>query len=82
MIIPNTLVKLNFRHRMNNHITACHYETSTDKFEDHVFKCSNENEHVAEKPYFKVYAFLTVNNENKLCYEFYLHKMGFDTMNC
>ena len=32
---------------------------------------------------FKVYAFMTVNNENKLlCYESYLHKMGFDTMNC
>ena len=26
---------------------------------------------------------MTVNNENKLiCYESYLHKMGFDTMNC
>ena len=36
-----------------------------------------------KKPYFKVYAFMTVNNGNKLlCYESYLHKMGFDTMNC
>ena len=25
---------------------------------------------------------LTVNNENKLCYESYLDEIGFDTMNC
>ena len=38
---------------------------------------------VAKELYFKVYAFMTVNNENKLlCYESYLHKMGFDTLNC
>ena len=50
---------------------------------NHVFKCINKNDHVAKEPYFKVYAFMTVNNENKLlCYESYLHKMGFDTMNC
>ena len=68
---------------MNNHITACRYGTSTDKFDNHVFKCINKNDHVAKEPYFKIYAFMTVNNENKLlCYESYLHKMGFDTMNC
>ena len=33
-------------------------------------KCSNKDKHVAKEPYFKVYAFMTVNNENKLlCYE-------------
>ena len=53
------------------------------KFDNHLFKCSNKNKPVAKKPNFKVYAFMTVNNENKLlCYESYLHKMGFDTMNC
>ena len=71
-----------YRYRMNNHITACRYGTSTDKFDNHVFKCSNKDKHVAKEPYFKVFAFMTVNNENKLpCYEYYLHKMGFDTMN-
>ena len=74
---------VNFGHRMNNHITACHYRTSTDKFHNHVFNCSNKNEHAAKELYFKVYAFMTVNNENiLLCYESYLNKMGFDTMNC
>ena len=79
----NTGKTVNFRHKMNNHITACGYGTSTDKFDNHVFKYSNKNENVAKEPYFKVYAFMTVNNENKLlCYESCLHKMGFDTMNC
>ena len=74
---------VNFRLIMNNHITACRYGTSSDKFDNHVFICSNKNEHVTKEPYFKVYAFMTVNNENKLlCYESYLHRMGFDTMNC
>ena len=74
---------VNFRQRMNNHITACRYRTSTDKFANHIFKCINKNDYVAKEPYFKVYAFMTVNNENKLlCHESYLHKMGFDTMNC
>ena len=67
---------------MNNHITACHYGTSIDKFDNHVFECSNKNQHVAKERYFKIHAFMTVNNENKfLCYECYLHKMGFHTMN-
>ena len=61
---------------LNNHITACRYRTSTDKFDSHVFKCINKNDHVAKEPYFKVYVFMTVNNENKLlCYECYFHKM-------
>ena len=74
---------VNFSYRMNNHITACRYGTSTDKFDNHVFKCITKNDHVAKEPYFKVYAFMTANNEIKLlCDESYLHKMGFDTMNC
>ena len=60
---------------MNTHLTAGRYGTFTNKFDNHVFKCSNsnKNEHVAKEPYFKVYAFITVNNENKLlCYETYI----------
>ena len=73
---------VNFRQRINNHITACRYGTSTNKFGNHLFKCSNKNEHGTKETFFKVYAFMTVNNKNKLlCYESYLHKMGFDTMN-
>ena len=53
---------------MNNHITACCYGTSTNKYDNHVFKCRDKDKHVAKKPFFKVYAFMTVNNENKLPY--------------
>ena len=35
------------------------YGTSTDKFDNHVFKCINKNDHVAKEPYFTVYAFMT-----------------------
>ena len=74
---------VNFRHRMNNHTTAYRYRTSTDKIENDVFKFSNKDKYVAKEPYFKVYPFMTGNNENKsLCHESYLHKMGFDKMNC
>ena len=39
---------------MNNHITAFRYGRSTDKFDNHVFKCSNKNQPVAKKPCFEV----------------------------
>ena len=68
---------------MNNHITACHYGTSTDKFDNYVFKFSNKDKHVAKEFCFKIYVFMTVNNKNKLlCYESCSHKMGFNTINC
>ena len=58
---------------MNNYKTASHHRTSANKFDNHVFKCSNKNKHVAKELYFKVYAFMAVNNENKLlCHESYL----------
>ena len=66
---------------MNNNITACHYRTSTEGFDNHVCKCGNENEHVAKEPYFKFYGLMTGDNKNKICYESQLHKKGFDAMN-
>ena len=70
------------RHIMNNQITVGRYGTFTGKFDNHVFKCSNENEHVAKESYFKIYTFMTDNNENKLlCYEPYSHKIRFNIMN-
>ena len=66
---------VNFRHRMNNHITACRYGTSTDTFDNHVFQCSNKNECVTKEPYFDVSAF--INNEN----EFSITKMNCYVMN-
>ena len=70
------------------HITSCCYGTPAppphphpptpplDKFDNHIFKCSNKNEHDTKEYYFKAYVFMTVNNENKLlCNESYLFKM-------
>ena len=48
-----TSKKVNFRHRMT-HLTACRYGTPPDKFDNHIFKCSNKNEHVTKESYFKV----------------------------
>ena len=68
---------------MNDDITACCYRRSTDKFEKHDFKCSNKNKYFIKEPYLKVYAFMTVINEDKLLfYGSYLYKIGCDTMNC
>ena len=70
------------RHIMNNQITVGRYGTFTGKFDNHFFKYSNENEHVAKESYFKIYTFMTDNNENKLlCYEPYSHKIRFNIMN-
>ena len=50
-------------------------------FDNHVFKCSNKK-NVAKVTYLKVHGFMTVDIENKLlCYESYLHKTRFYTMN-
>ena len=48
-----TAKTVNFRDRINNHITTCCYGTSTDKFDNHFFKCSNKNHHVVKEPYFE-----------------------------
>ena len=78
MEIPHTLEKQSILDT-----TGCRYGTSTRKSDNHVCKCSNKIKHVAKEPYFKVYAFMTANNENKsVSYESCLYKMGFDTMNC
>ena len=53
---------VNFRYSLNNHVTVCYYETSTDKFDNHVFKSSKKNERVAKETCFKVCAFMTVSN--------------------
>ena len=68
---------------MNNDITTHRYRPSNVTFDNYVIHYNNKSEHVAKELCFKVYAFISINNENKLlCYESYLHKMGFDTMNC
>ena len=49
MVIPHTVTKLQI---LDTEWTACHCVTSTNKFDNHVFKCSNENENVVNEPHF------------------------------
>ena len=69
MVIPHTLAKQYiFRPRMNNYRIACRDRTSSEKFFNHVFSSIKNIKHDDKEPYFKVYAFLIDNNENKLLY--------------
>ena len=69
----------NFRLRMNNHISSCFYGNSSDRFDNHIYKCLGENK---KEPYFKIHVMMSLNDSNKLLeYEHYLHQKGYDTMN-
>ena len=68
------------RKRMNNHISCCRLGTGTNIFDKHVHLCK-AGKNISE-PYFEIYAFMTVKNEEDLCvYERFLHNKSFDTMN-
>ena len=71
---------VDLRSRINNHISACRLGNSTDKFDNHVYKCPHGNNKL--EPYFKLMIFMEVNDTNKLVvYENYLQKQGHDTIN-
>ena len=70
----------NLRSRTNNHISSCRNGTGTNKLDNHVFKCRQGKN--LKEPYFQLYAFMTVKDENSLrFYENFLHKRGYDTLN-
>lgn len=70
----------NLRSRTNNHISSCRNGTGTNKLDNHIFKCRQGNN--KDEPYFELYAFMTVKDENSLrSYENFLHKRGYDTLN-
>ena len=72
---------VNLRDRMNNHITGCRWGNSTDKFDNHVYRCLKEQKKSSE-PYFKIFTFLEVSHPKYLIpYETYLHSKKYDTMN-
>ena len=71
----------NLRLRTNNHISSCANGTGTDIFDIHVYNCGVKDGNL-HKPYFKLYAFMEFNSEQKLIlYEKMLHKKKLDTMN-
>ena len=70
------------RDRMNNHITGCRHANTTDQFDIHVHNCAKSSKVPLSEPFFKLYAYMTLSNYNKLrTYEKKLHAKGFDTMN-
>ena len=69
------------RLRTNNHIHCIRKGTGTDIFDRHAYECGNINTNLRE-PYFKLYAFMSVNTESKLLlYERLLHNKKLDTLN-
>ena len=67
---------------MNNHISACRHGNSTDKFDNHVYNCTQAMQVSLVEPYFKLYAFKSLSNYNNLRnYERKLHSERHDTMN-
>lgn len=72
----------NFRERTNNHITGCRWGRSTDKFDNHVFKCAQEKGMAFIEPFFKAYILMVCSNYHKLlAHESSLHAKGLDTIN-
>ena len=72
----------NLRLRTNNHIDCCRHGKGTDLFDLHVYECGVKNNNLKE-PFFKLYVFMTVNQESKLVlYERMMHRKKLDTMNC
>ena len=70
------------RARTNNHITACRHGKSSDKFDNHVYKCQNKDGKIPREPYFRLYVFMVLSNYEKLRnYERKLHLEGHDTIN-
>ena len=53
------------RKRMNNHISCCRLGTGTNIFDRHVYFCKTEKN--MNKPFFKIYAYMTITNEEDLC---------------
>ena len=71
----------NFRKRLNGHKSSSNLGTSSDVFDNHVFRCRKKKNYTAS-PNFLVYALLTVKHkELLLTYEDHFHRLGFDTMN-
>ena len=67
------------RSRMNNRITSCRLEGSTDKFDNHVFYCIQNQK---QEPFFQILTFMKLaDGQNLLFYEKLLQNRGYDTLN-
>ena len=70
------------RERTNNHISAMRYGKSSDKFDRHVYRCSQNKNVPHNEPFFKLFAFMTVSDYTKLRnHERRLYLGGHDNIN-
>ena len=70
---------VDLRSRMNNHITSCRLGRSTDKFDNHVFYCMQNQK---QKPFFQILTVIKLADEQNLpFYEKLLQNRGYDTLN-
>jgi len=66
---------------MNCHISEIRTENTTNLFDKHVIKCKGIKNHTKE-PHFKVFALLTLpNEESLLTYESHFHQLRCDSVN-
>ena len=71
----------NLRKRMNCHISEIRTGNTSDLFDKHVISCKSVHK-IMKEPYFKVYAFITLpNEESLLTYESHFHSLNYDSMN-
>ena len=71
---------IHLRSRMNNHITSCRLGGSTDKFDNHVFYCMQNQKQ--QEPLFKIVTFMKLaDKRNLLFYEKLLQNGGYDSLN-
>ena len=70
---------VDLRSRMTSHITSCRLGGSTDKFDNHVFCCMQNQK---QEPFFQILTFIKLADEqNLLFYEKLLQNRGYDTLN-
>ena len=71
---------IDLRSRVNNHITSCRLGGSTDKFDNHVFYCMQNQKQ--QEPLFKIVTFMKLADKRNLqFYEKLLQNRGYDSLN-
>ena len=72
----------NIRDRTNNHISCIRHDSGDNKFDHHVHNCAIKKGKTLTEPFFKLFAFMTMNTYEKLRnQERRLHLLNYDTMN-
>ena len=80
--VSNTGLTDDLRDRTNDHITGSRYGKTSNKFDQHNFRCPKEQNIPPTEPFFDLYVFMVVNDYSKLrSHERKLHLDNHDTIN-